>query len=150
MEANNIRAATANVLLDRGVIFRLKGAPFFLRLLRMDRIKIKPLRAGTILHIETLMRKHGLSALATEAEVHLKLDATAEIIATAALNGKRKIRYLSRPLYKLLLRLPAKTLIDMFTVISSANASTHFMIITVYFDSLTTAMMMTGHMEEGS
>jgi hypothetical protein len=65
-----IALEAANLLLDRGMRFTITDAPFLLRLFRLNRFRIRTLRAGTIAEIYRLMSLHALTGIGTEAEAN--------------------------------------------------------------------------------
>lgn len=141
-DRNNTRLAAANILLDRGVRFTISGAPFLLRMLRLNKFYIKPLRAGTILEISRLFDENGLDNIQMQKDANLKLDVLCRIISAAILNGKFKIACFSGLLAKLLLwKMPAKALKEICDRIARLNKVTDFMSITIYFGIQAQMMM---------
>jgi hypothetical protein len=139
----SIRVQAAERILDRGVRFRLP-ASFLSRLLRRDRIDIRPLRAGTILEISRVVVGEGISeAIAMENWSFLEksIRPVAKCIAIAILNDEilinKKLEALTR---KLIWRVPAGTLVEMFQVVEAQNRLSDFMNTTKFL--LTEAMMM--------
>lgn len=131
------------MLLERGVVYELKGAPLFLRLLRMQRVRIRPLYAGTLSEIKLIQDKYSLN------EDNPNIRALAEILAVAILNSKSKIRYFSKWLSRILLwQVPAESLIKMYAIVAAQNAQSHFTTITTYIEQTTS--MMFGPKIEGS
>jgi hypothetical protein len=153
-DTNNVRLAAANMLLDRGVRYTISNAPLFWRLLRLNRIEIKPLKAGTIIAISRIVDENRLDKTETANQAKEKLDSIALLIATAILNGRGKIKYFSRLLSRVLLwKVPLSILLTLFYHIVQANQLTDFTNITGYF-AIQARMMMnpknTGQHAEGS
>jgi hypothetical protein len=151
---SNARLAAANILLDRGVRFEIRGAPWYWRLLRLNRIRIRPLRAGAIMEISRLMDERGLGDICIQKEANARLDAIALIIAVAMLNSKRGIRLFSGILARLLLwQVRANVLREIYETVARLNKVSDFMNITTYF-GIQAQMMMNpkemGQEEEGS
>lgn len=151
---SNVRLAAASILLDRGVRFTITGAPWYWRLLRLDRIRIRPLRAGTIMEISRLIDESGLDNMRIQKDANIRLDVISHIIAVAILNGKGRIKLFSSTLARLLLwHVPAYVLRQIYSRIAGLNKVSDFMIITIYF-GIQAQMMMSpremGQMKEGS
>jgi hypothetical protein len=143
MDDAAVRSSASDLLLDRGVLFNIKGAPLWMRLLRLNRLRIRPMRVGTILTLDRIVQANGLGADKQVDGIHTKLAAIAELIAVAVLGSKLRIRFLSKPFARFLLwKLPARELIRMHRTVASANQSSHFTTITVYY-VITTDLLMT-------
>lgn len=139
----SIRVQAAERILDRGVRFRLP-ASFLSRLLRRDRIDVRPLRAGTILEISRVVIGEGLGetiAMENWSFLERSIKPVAKCVAIAIINDelqiKRKAEKLSE---KLIWSVPAGTLVEIFQVIEAQNRLSDFMNITKFL--LTEAMMM--------
>lgn len=148
------RIAAARLLLGRGLRFTIKDAPFTWRLLRLNRIVIRHLRAGTIAEIAMIIDRHGLNNIRTPADANANMEAIARVIAVAVLNHKRRIQWFARRLSRLLLwKMPATTLIDIYQAVESLNKLSDFTTITGYFSHQATMMMSPktpGQMTKGS
>ncbi len=129
------REKVANLLLERGVRFKLP-APFFLRLLGLHKLTIRPFKVGTLLEISRLVVKHKLdkALLETDSEFLLKtLRPISECMALAILNSKWKIKLFKKPLARYLLAVSTNELIEMFTVVLRLNRVSDFTNITKFF-----------------
>lgn len=142
MAENNPRLAAAQLLLGRGIRFIIKDAPLLYRLFRLNRITISQLRAGTIIEISRLIDEHGLADARKPSDINLHLDVIARIIAVAVLNRKKRISLFTDRLAKFLLwKVPAQTLSEIYLRIARLNDVKDFMIITKYFEVITSRMM---------
>ncbi|MDR3057761.1 MAG: hypothetical protein LBU84_06430 [Prevotella sp.] len=154
MANSNVRLAAANLLLDRGVRFTIPDAPFYWRLLRLNKIHIRPLRGGTIAEISRLIDEYQLDDVRSVNAINQKLSAISEVIAVAILNNKKAIARFTGRLAKLLLwKVPAHVLIEIFLCISGVNKVSDFTLITVFFCQQATMMMSprnTGQTGKGS
>ena len=136
MEEDKIRLAAANLLLQRGVKFKV-DAPFWQRLLGLNVIHIKPLYPGTIAAFSAEILKAGLENADT-AKVLENISIVAKIVAIAMLNDETKIiKYADKLAQKLLWRTPAIQLVNIYSTIDNVNRVMDFTIIT----NSTTRMM---------
>ncbi|WP_165043725.1 hypothetical protein [Dysgonomonas sp. ZJ709] len=136
------RLQAADLLLDRGVRFNIPDAPFFWRLFGLNKIFIRPLRAGTIAEITRLIEIHELSDVVLPKEIHAKLEAISLIIAVAVLNDKYKIeKYAEKKAAFFLWKVPAHILIQIYQLIAGLNRVSDFMSITIYFAHQAQMMM---------
>jgi hypothetical protein len=141
-DSEKARLAAANILLERGIRFTISDAPWYLRLFRLNKIRISPLKAGTIIEISRLLDEAGLSEMAMPCDVNERLDILSRIISVAVLNRRWKIRYLSGVYTRILLwHLPATVISDIFGYIQRLNRLKDFMITTRYF-AIQAEMMM--------
>ncbi len=134
----------AETILDRGVRFTMP-APFIIRLLRLNRIRVKPLRPGTILEFARVVQEHNLQDVKSEAtfkEMVKNIEPLAECLAIAVLNHRLKIKWFTG-LYTrwFLWRCHYIQLIEMFAVLSKLNQAHDFTTITKFFCQQTTSMM---------
>lgn len=138
------RLRAANVILERGVRFRLP-APFWKRWLKKDYVTIHHLKAGTIIEIARVVIAGGLEDAVGYSGSELlgkSIEACARCVAIAILNDKEKIeRDSDRLTDKLLNEVSAESLINIFNHIKLMNRVGDFMTVTRYFLT-TTAMMM--------
>lgn len=139
----DIRVQAAERILDRGVRFRLP-ASFLSRLLRLDRIDIRPLRPGTILEISRVVVGEGLEeSIAIEEWSFLEksIAPVARCVAIAILNDEKAIeRRATKLTRELTWKIPAGTLVEIFRIIAAQNRITDFTSTTRFF--LTEVMMM--------
>jgi hypothetical protein len=139
---NNVRLAAANMLLDRGVRYTISGAPLSWQLLRLNRIKINPLKAGTIIEISRIIDENKLDKIETVSGIKEKLDSITLLVAVSILNNRRKIKYFSPVLSKVLLwKIPLNILLTIFYHIVQVNHLADFTNITRYF-AIQAQMMM--------
>jgi hypothetical protein len=132
MNETQTKMAAANLLLERGVRFKI-DAPFYIRWLRMNRIFIRPLYAGTIAEFSLVILQQKLED-ATEEIAYKNMDAVCRVIAIAMLNDEKKIAKKAEKLAKhLQWRVPAYNLIQIFLYLSHVNSTLDFTIITNYF-----------------
>lgn len=138
------RLAAAESILKRGVRFLLP-APFFSRLLRLNRITIYPLFPGTIFEFSTVVLKHKLEdamSLRDYAALAKSIKPVARCVAIAILNDEKaiaeKVDKLQR---KLLWKVPPELLLKMFIAIARMNRKEDFMNITRYFVIQTSMML---------
>ncbi|MDL2254965.1 hypothetical protein LJC38_00085 [Parabacteroides sp. OttesenSCG-928-K15] len=143
MEENDrIRLEAANLLLDRGMRFTITDAPVLLKLLRLNRFRIKPLRAGTIIAITSIISRDHLEDVKTDADANKKLDSISEVVAVAMLNNQRRIEENTESLKQFLLwRVPAATLFKVYLIISKVDSISDFTTITRYFIERARMMM---------
>ena len=109
---------------------------------------IRHLKAGTILEIERLVVQHNLN----NDPLTPRIELLAEAIALAVLNNRRSIRFLRRPLTRLLLwGVSGESLLELFGIVRTLNRLEDFTAITVWI-LLTARMtqMRTGQEEKGS
>lgn len=132
---DNVRLAAANLLLDRGVRYVISDAPLFWQLLRLNRIVIRPFKAGTIMEISRVIDENKLNEIKTHADAKKSIDKISLIIAISVLNNRKKIKYFSKILSGIFLwKMPAKVLFTIFYHIMRLNSLTDFMSITRYFE----------------
>jgi hypothetical protein len=138
------RIEAAERLLDRGVRFKLP-ASFVQRLLKRNVIDIHPLCAGTILELAVVVVANELEeALEKEDWQFLQqaIKPVARCVAIAVLNSKEGIEKETDELAdKLLWKVPAGKLIEMFRVIAAQNRLSDFINITRFFCRQTMMMM---------
>lgn len=139
-----IRQEAAERILNRGVRFSLP-APVFSRLLKLNRIVIKPLYPGTILEFATVVLENNLEKAITLSRYEVlqkSIKPIATCMAIAILNDEKKIAKRKDKLQKWLLwKVPAELLIKMFLVVSGMNRTADFTTITKYFVIQTSMMM---------
>jgi hypothetical protein len=138
------RLETAERILNRGVRFRLP-APFLQRLFGLNRVEIKPLKAGTILEFSRIVLKHKLEeAISLEDYGFLaqSIEPVARCLAIAILNDRKKIEQRTDKLQQWLLwRVNPQTLVEMFLVVEPMSRTSDFMNFTRYFVMQTLMMM---------
>lgn len=138
------RIEAAERILNRGVRFKLP-ASFFSKLLKRDRVDIRPLYAGTILEFAIVVLENKLEeALEKEDWQFLRqsIEPVARCVAIAVLNDKTRIENETDELAeKLLWQIPAGKLIEMFRVIAMQNRLSDFTNITRFFCRQTMMMM---------
>jgi|SRR5690554_258098 len=134
----------ADTILDRGVRFTMP-APFLIRLLRLNRIRVKPLRSGAILEFSRVVLRHKLHDLNSEAtfdQMVKNIEPLAECLAIAVLNNEFKIKWFTGIYTRWFLwRCHYIQLMEMFAVLSKLNQAHDFTIITKFFCQQTTSMM---------
>lgn len=139
-----MRLEAAERILNRGVRFRLP-APFLSRLLRKNRITVRPLFPGTILEFATIVLKHKLEeaiTLSDYAALEKSVKPVARCIAVSVLNNKKKIEEKTDKLQEWLMwKVKPRQLIEMFLVIEKFNRTSDFMNITRYYVIQTLMMM---------
>jgi len=127
----NIRVAAADLLLGRGVRFKLKGAPFLWRLFRLDRFTIRALKLGVIIEIARVAVADGLDAGATQKHLEDKMQSVCLCVAMAILNDRRRIKRRAPRLARLMMRkLPAATILNVFYYIQNVDGILDFTNIT--------------------
>ncbi|NCB68982.1 MAG: hypothetical protein EOM47_09050 [Bacteroidia bacterium] len=135
---NEIRLAAANLLLQRGVKYKV-DAPFWQRLTGRNVIHIKPLFPGTIAAFSLEILKHGLEN-ATQEKVLENISVVARVIAIAILNDEKEIEMNADELgRKLLWKVPANQLLNIYSAIENVSRVVDFTIIT---NSITRMMQM--------
>jgi len=138
------RLVAAERILNRGVRFRMP-APFFSRLLRRNRITVRPLKPGTIFEFSTIVLENNLeeaTTLSDCAALVKSIKPIARCIAVAMLNDEKKIATRTERLQqKLLWKVNTSFLIKIYLTISEMNSSADFMNITRYFVIQTLMMM---------
>ena len=140
----DVRLQAAERLLDKGVRFRLP-APFFERLLRLNRLDVHPLRAGAILEIARVIIENGIEEhvkLEDWAFLEKNIEPIARCTAIAVLGTKERIeKETDEKTDQLLWKIPAGKLVEMFRVIAVQNRLSDFMNITRLYCHQTTMMM---------
>jgi len=140
----DVRLQAAERLLDKGVRFRLPG-PFYKRLLRLNRLDVRPLRGGAILEIARVIIENGIEEhvkLEDWAFLEKNIEPVARCTAIAVLGTKERIEKEADALTeKLLWKIPAGKLVEMFRVIAVQNRLTDFTNITRLYLHQTTMMM---------
>lgn len=138
METNEVRLAAANLLLQRGVKFKV-DAPFWQRLTGRNVIHIRALYPGTIAAISLEILQHGLED-STQEKALENISVICRIIAIAVLNDEKKIDTGADKLAKQLLwKIPAMQLLNIYSAIDNVNRVMDFTIIT---NSITRMMQM--------
>ncbi|MDN5291814.1 MAG: hypothetical protein PWQ06_2053 [Anaerophaga sp.] len=149
------RKKAAETILDRGVRFKMP-APFLIRILRLNRIRVKPFRPGTILEFSRIILDNDLESAesATVEQLHLKIKPIARCIAVSILNSRVRIKWFTGIYSKWLLwRTHYLNLIEMFVTLKELNAAHDFTSITRFFCHQTRMMMNPknlGHEKTGS
>ena len=134
----------AETLLDRGVRLRLP-APAFFRWVRADRLRIKPLRAGTILEFSRIVNAYGLEELQAKGfkALEKQIEPCARCIAISLLNRRWSINCLSGWLTKRLLwKYKAADLIRAYLIVAGMSSAADFTIITKFYCQMMKTMMM--------
>ncbi len=142
------RLAAADAILDRGVRFVIPHAPVRLRLLGLDRLHIRPLRAGTILAISKVVLEAKLEdaiLLEDHAFLATSIEPIARCVALAYINSRRLLGRFTDQITRLMLLLPVDVLIRIFLQVDSLNQKQHFMTITRWFVVQTQMMMNQRH-----
>lgn len=138
------RLKAANVILDRGVRFRLP-APFWKKWLKKDYVTIHHLKAGTIIEIARVVIDGELedALLGSSSEFLSKsVEACARCVAIAILNEKKAIEKRTDKLtHKLVHEVSAETIINIYAHVVQMNRVADFMNTTKYLLT-TTAMLM--------
>ena len=141
-DTDNVRLAAANILLGRGVKYTIPDTPLFWQLFRLNRLHIKPLKAGTLIEISSIIDRYNLNKIEDVGKTYLNLKAIATLIAVSILNGKMKIKFFSSLLTCIILwYIPAKALLSIFYQIVQINNLSDFMNITIYFEHQAQMMM---------
>lgn len=151
MTDSETKLAAANLLLQRGVRFKV-DVPFFYRLFRRDVIEIKPLYAGTIVEISRIILAENLENIRRD-EVNEKISSVCRLIATAMLNGKRRLKEVEKLARRLEKRVPTYQLFQIYVHIANINNHADFTTITGYFSKMMNMMMtrkLPGQRSEGS
>lgn len=139
---DNVRLAAANILLGRGVKYNIPNTPLFWQLFRLNRLHIRPLKAGTLIEISSIINQYNLNTIEDVETAYLKLKPITKLIAISILNRKKKIRFFSSLLTNALLwSIPAKYLLSIFYQIVQINNLSDFMNITIYFEHQAQMMM---------
>ncbi len=154
MDEKITKMRAASMLLERGVRFKITDAPFLLRALRLNRITIKGLKAGTIAAYSLIIYHRQLDLHIAEKEyLYRHIKDIAKVIAIATLNSRYRIKFLSGAFAHLLLwRVSYPTLIEMFVTLASLDSAVDFSSITIWMNQQTMMLMnpKTGHLREGS
>lgn len=132
---NEIRLAAANLLLQRGVKYKV-DAPFWQRLLGRNVVHIRPLFPGTIAAFSLEILKHGLEN-ATEEKTLQNIAVICRIVAIAIINDERNEKKVDKLANRLLRSIPALQLLNIYSAIDNVNRVLDFTIIT----NSTTRMM---------
>lgn len=154
MDEQLIQQRAAILLLERGVRFNIVDAPFWLKILRLNRITISALRAGTIAEYSLVILQKQLDLRVADREyLCSEIDSICRIIAIAMLNSPLKIRFLTKYLARLLKwKMPYSELIRIFLTLVEINNAVDFTTITTWMNSQMTMLMSPkmGHEEKGS
>lgn len=141
-DTDNVRLAAANILLGRGVRYTIPDTPLFWQLFRLNRLHIRPLKAGTLIEISSIIDRYNLNKIEDIGTTYLNLRPIATLIAVSILNGKNKIKLFSSLLTCIILwYIPAKALLSIFYQIVQINNLSDFMNITIYFEHQAQMMM---------
>jgi len=154
MDEQLTKMRAASMLLERGVRFKISDAPFLLRLLRLNRITITGLKAGTIARFSLLIYKHSLDVRIADREyLYEKIEIICQALAVAMLNSRLRIAILSSALSRLLMwKIKYVTLVEMFVLLVEIASAADFTSFTAWMCQQTTTLMTprTGHKETGS
>lgn len=134
MEKQLIEMQAANLLLERGIRFKIKDAPFFIKLLRLNRLTIAALKAGTIARYSLIIYSKQLHVRISDVEyLYAEIDSVCEVIAIAILNHPIKIKLLYKTFARLLKwKIPYTELIKIFISIVEINKAVDFTTITSF------------------
>lgn len=143
MEKQLIEMQAANLLLERGIRFKIKDAPFFLKVLRFNRLTIAALKAGTIARYSLIIYSKQLHLRISDQEyLYSEIDSICEIIAIAILNSPVKITLLYKPFARLLKwKVPYTELIKIFISLIEINKAVDFTTITSFLSNQTKRLM---------
>jgi len=140
MNENKTRLAAANLLLERGIAFKI-DAPFFIRWLGLNRIVIRPLYPGTIAEFSRIILENGLSNVTADI-ANERIESVCKVIAIAMLNDKTKIEKDTDKLAeRLSWKVPTFQLIQIFFAIEAVNSILDFTTITNYFSERMNQLM---------
>lgn len=139
MTDSETKLAAANLLLQRGVRFRV-DAPFFFRIFRKKQIVIKPLYPGTIVEISRIILEEKLEYI-TRQQANEKINSVCRVIATAMFNNKKKLRKVENLSRRLENSIPTFQLFQIYLHIANLNEHVDFTIITGYFTRMMNQMM---------
>jgi len=134
------RLAAANLLLERGVRFKITDAPFYFRFIGLKYIIIRPLYPGTIMELSRIILQEGIEKIDTIKAVE-KMESICRVIAIAMLNDKQKLKRTERLTHTLMNKVPLAVLIHIFLHIVDMNGVMDFTIITNYFSGQMNQMM---------
>jgi len=134
MDEKIVKLKAASLLLEKGVRYRFTDAPFLLRILRLDRLTIKALRAGTIATFSTVIIEKQLDIRVADKDyLHKNIESICLVIAIAVLNSRLKIRYFSNLLARLLnSKIKYTTLVEIFVTLVEINSAVDFTTITTW------------------
>lgn len=129
MDENEIRLAAANLLLQRGVRYKV-DAPFWHRVARKNVIHIKPLYAGTIAAFSLVILRRKLENCSREFLLE-NIDAVCLVIAIAILNDELKIETNAAVLARQLeWKIPVLQLLNIYSALENVSRIVDFTIIT--------------------
>lgn len=138
------RQQAAERILNRGVRFRLP-APFFSRLLRLNRITVCPLYPGTILEFAIIVLENKLEEALEKSDYEMlvmSIKPIARCVAVSILNDEQKIERETDKLQQWLLwKVHPELLIQMFRTVAKLNRTSDFLNITRYYVVQTSMMM---------
>lgn len=141
MDEQHIQLQAANLLLERGIRFPIIDAPFYLKILRLNKITIAALKPGTIAEYSLIIISKQLDLRINDREyLNQNIESICKVIAIAILNSRIKIALLTGIYTKMLMwKIPFTELVKMFVTLVEMNRAADFTTITTF---LTTMMKM--------
>jgi hypothetical protein len=138
------REAAARVLLDRGFRVTIKDAPALSRLFRLNRLRVRPLKAGTIVELSRVIDAGGLD-MVDEAGARVHARDVCLLVATAMLNSRWRVRWLARRLACWLYwRVPYPAVVLVHDRLVEINRVVDFTTITAFYRHRAMTMMNPG------
>lgn len=136
--------AAADRIMDRGVRFKMP-APFLIRVLRLNRLTVRPLRPGAILAFSKIVIAHNLEdavMLNKHDAIIAATEAMSKCISVAILNNKWRIRWFAGLLSNWIMwRATYGQILEMFIILNELNKAQDFTPITIFFCHQTQLMM---------
>lgn len=143
VKEQQVRLRAAETILDRGVRLKMP-APSILKLLRLNRLNVKPQRAGTILEFAKVVTTHQLENCAAKgfAALEKEIEPCCRCIAISLLNRRLMIKWFTSRVTKWLIwQYKTSNLIRAFLIIFEMNSAANFSIITKFYVTTTKTMM---------
>lgn len=133
----DIRSAAADLLLGRGVRFKISGAPFWWKVKGWNKITIKALKLGTIMEFSKIMIDEELVDAEYEQCIE-KMESVCRVVAIAMLNDKKWIEKRAEEITeRFLWKFPAETMINVFYHVQNVDKVLDFTNITGFFSNQT-------------
>lgn len=140
----DVRLKAADLLLDRGVRFRLP-ASFVSKLFGGGKLDIPPLKAGTILEFSRIVISSELEETILKSDytfLSKAIEPVAKCIAICILNDEQKIAERTEKLSReLLWKYPSGVLVEIYKVLAELNRVSDFISITRFLLDQMTMMM---------
>lgn len=154
MDSQHIKEQAAALLLERGVVFTIVDAPFLLKILRLNKLRINALKAGTIAEFSLIILSKQFDIRISDKEyLYKEMDSLCRAISIAILNSRMKIRLLSGIIAGILKwKIQYEDLVKILDCLIKIESAVDFMSITAFLNLQMTMLMSpkAGQDKEGS